>query len=363
MMDKAWSLAMELAERGIAPDAAIRYGIRRLCAQRLEDERARGESGAAFAERMRRGPVAPVPEKANEQHYEAPPELFRLALGPRLKYSCCLWTETEKTLAQAEEAALAETCRRAELADGQHILELGCGWGSLSLWMAEQYPNSRITAVSNSSPQRGFIEERAVALGLENLRVVTADMNDFSTTARYDRVVSVEMFEHMRNYDELLRRISGWLEPDGKLFVHIFCHRRYGYAFEATGATEWLAENFFTGGIMPSADVFHYFQEDMRVNRQWTWDGTHYQKTAEAWLANMDRRKADILPVLAETYGPEEAERTFQRWRIFFMACAELWGYASGDEWLVGHYLLEPSAAGQAESAGGVAEAGCVDCQ
>ncbi|MEZ5364272.1 MAG: cyclopropane-fatty-acyl-phospholipid synthase family protein [Bryobacterales bacterium] len=346
MMERIWTLAMNLAERGIAPDAAIRFGIRTLCAQRLEEEQARGESSAAFAERMRGGPVAPVPEKANEQHYEAPPELFRLALGPRLKYSCCLWNDGVQTLAEAEEQALAETCRRAELVDGQSILELGCGWGSLSLWMAEKYPNSRITSVSNSSLQRGFIEERALERGLENLRVVTADMNDFSTEDRFDRVVSVEMFEHMRNYEELLRRISVWLRPEGKLFVHIFCHRRYGYAFETTGATEWLGRNFFTGGIMPSVDVFTHFQREMRQSRSWTWSGTHYQKTAESWLANMDRRKTEILPVLAKTYGAGEAERTFQRWRIFFMACAELWGYANGKEWLVGHYLLERSSPG-----------------
>ncbi|MBI1355694.1 MAG: methyltransferase domain-containing protein [Acidobacteria bacterium] len=361
MMDRIWSLALESAERGIAPDAAIRFGIRRLCGQRLGEERARGVSPAAFAERMRRGPVAPVPEKANEQHYEAPPELFRLALGPRLKYSCCLWGDGVETLARAEEAALEETCRRAELRDGHSILELGCGWGSLSLWMAERYPGSRITAVSNSRLQRRFIEERAVERGLENLRVVTADMNDFETDDRFDRVVSVEMFEHMRNYEELLRRIAGWLRPDGKLFVHIFCHRRYGYAFETTGATEWLGRNFFTGGIMPSADVFTYFQREMRLTRQWTWDGTHYQRTAEAWLANLDERKGEVLPVLAATYGAREAERTFQRWRIFFMACAELWGYAAGNEWLVGHYLLE-RVAGGGEGAR-AAESDCVDCR
>ena len=363
MMDRIWSLAMELAERGIAPDAAIRFGIRRLCAQRLEEESARGESAATFADRMRQGPVAPVPEKANEQHYEAPAELFRLALGPRLKYSCCLWEDGVTTLADAEEAALAETCRRARIADGQRILELGCGWGSLSLWMAERYPDSRITAVSNSRLQRAFIEERAVERGLENLRVVTRDMNDFSTDERFDRVLSVEMFEHMRNYEELLRRIAEWLAPGGKLFVHIFCHRRYAYAFETAGATEWLGRNFFTGGIMPGVDVFAHFQRDMRVQRQWTWDGQHYQKTANAWLANMDARKPEILRTLAATYGAAEAGRNFQRWRIFFMACAELWGYAGGAEWMVGHYLMEPSATTAEQPEPARAASDCIDCQ
>jgi len=359
-MEKFWTLAMDLAERGVVPDAAIRFGIRRLCAERLREERERVESAAEFAGRMREGPVAPVPEKANEQHYEAPAELFRLALGPRLKYSCCLWEDGVQTLAQAEEAALEETCGRAELADGQRILELGCGWGSLSLWMAEKYSNSRITAVSNSRFQRAFIEERALERGLENLRVVTRDMNELSTEERFDRVVSLEMFEHMRNYDELLRRISGWLEPHGKLFVHIFCHRRHAYAFETTGATEWLGRNFFTGGIMPSVDMFSYFERDMGVSRQWTWSGRHYQLTAEAWLRNMDERKPEILRTLRESYGAAESERVFQRWRIFFMACAELWGYAGGAEWMVGHYLLEPAAAAAAPVK---ADEKCWECQ
>ena len=363
MMDRVWDVAMEMAERAIVPDAAIRFGIRRLCAQRLDKERARTSSAADFAERMRQGPVAPVPEKANEQHYEAPAELFRLALGPRLKYSCCLWGDDTRALTEAEDAALEQTCRRAELADGQRILELGCGWGSLSLWMAERYPNSPITSVSNSRLQRAFIEQRALERGLHNLRVITCDMNDFATEERFDRVVSVEMFEHMRNYEELLRRIAGMLDRGGKLFVHIFCHRRYAYAFETTGATEWLGRNFFTGGIMPDVDVFTRFQRDMRVTRQWTWDGKNYQRTAEAWLANMDRRKAAVLSTLASAYGEDEAERVFQRWRIFFMACAELWGYAEGAEWMVGHYLFEAASAGSQDQAVVAAGLNCVDCQ
>ena len=358
MMDWAWTLAMEAAERGIAPDTLIRFGIRRLRGQRLAQERARGAGASAFAARMRQGPVAPVPEKANEQHYEAPPELFQAALGPRLKYSCCLWPEGVTALPEAEEAALEDTCRRAEIADGQSILELGCGWGSLSLWMAERYPASRITAVSNSRPQRAFIEERALERGLANLCVITRDMNEFSTEERFDRVVSVEMFEHMRNYEELLRRISSWLAPGGKLFVHIFCHRRHGYEFDVSGATSWMGRNFFTGGIMPGADIFSHFQRDMCVSRQWSWDGSHYEKTANAWLANLDGSRERVLELFSRTEGRAEAARTLQRWRIFFMACAELWGYRGGSEWLVGHYLLEPARV----HAGSEAGADCIDC-
>lgn len=342
MTEVFWQSALSMAEKGYAPDPWIRTGIRRLCSVRLVEESMAGVSTAAFADRMREGPVAPVPEKANEQHYEVPPAFFLRTLGPRLKYSCCHWGPGVETLAEAEVEALEITCERARLSDGQDVLELGCGWGSLSLWMAESYPNSRIISVSNSGPQREFIEARAAERGLDNLQVITCDMNDFQTQKRFDRVVSLEMFEHMRNYEELLRRVSGWLRPSGKLFVHIFCHRRFGYQLETEGATNWLGRYFFTGGIMPSRDVFEHFSAHMGLSEQWAWSGRHYEKTANAWLENMDRHRGEILPVLAACYGARDAERWFGRWRIFFMACAELWGYAAGQEWLVGHYLLEP---------------------
>jgi len=351
MSELLWQAAMSLAEHGYAPDSWIRSGIRRLCAERLEEEAAAGVASSSFAALMREGPVAPVPDKANEQHYELPPGFFQAALGPRLKYSCCHWGPDVQTLAEAEEEALRISCERAQLADGQQILELGCGWGSLSLWMAEHYPASRITAVSNSAPQRRFILAKAAALGLTNLEVITCDMNDFQTERRFDRVVSIEMFEHMRNYEELLRRISTWLRDDGKLFVHIFCHRRFGYALETEGAANWLGRHFFTGGIMPSLDVFEHFAQDMRLAQRWTWSGDHYEKTANAWLENMDRRRAEVLPQLALCYGARNAELWCARWRIFFMACAELWGYAGGGEWLVGHYLLEPQSLSPAPAA------------
>jgi cyclopropane-fatty-acyl-phospholipid synthase len=245
-------------------------------------------------------------------------------------------------LGQAEANMLQLTAERAELEDGDRILELGCGWGSLSLWMAEHYPNSHITAVSNSRTQKRFIDARAAARNLKNLHVITADANQLSFDAptRFDRVVSVEMFEHMRNYETLMRRIASWLTPNGTLFVHIFTHKMYAYPFEVRDDTDWMAKYFFSGGIMPSDDLLLYFQKDLTLVNHWHVDGTHYSRTAEQWLENMDAHRADIEPLLAETYGSEQMLRWWVYWRVFFMSCAELWGYAGGKEWLVSHYLF-----------------------
>lgn len=334
-----------LAERGALPDALIRYGIRRLCAAELRNYDAgdcekQEEALQRFVEATKSAPIAPVPEKANEQHYELPPEFFHRVLGPRRKYSGCYWPHGVNNLAQAEEAALAETCRRADIHDGQDILELGCGWGSLSLWMAEHYPRSGIVAVSNSAPQRRFIEAEAERKGLDNLRIITADMNGFDIDWTFDRVVSVEMFEHMRNYEQLLGNISRWLRPRGKLFVHVFCHRTYAYEYKAAGPEDWMAYHFFTGGIMPSDDLLLRYPRDMAIQQQWRWNGTHYRKTANAWLANLDAAKDEVMPLLREVYGAD-ANIWFGRWRIFFMACAEMFGYDDGQEWWVSHYLFE----------------------
>lgn len=345
------SFGLDAVERGLVPDMMTRAAIRRLCEQRLrhadrDSDNAVGASrrSKAFVNSMRAGPIALVPEMANEQHYELPPEFFAEVLGPRRKYSCCFWPAEATTLAEAETESLRITCDRADLADGQQILELGCGWGSLSLWMAERYRSSHITAVSNSAPQRNFIESEAASRGLANLSVITADMNDFTTAPqRFDRVVSVEMFEHMRNYELLLERIASWLRSDGKLFVHHFCHRTLAYPFETDGDANWMGRYFFTGGLMPHENMLRQFDRHMTVLEQWRWEGTHYQRTSEAWLANMDAHRRDALPILASTYGCDEARRWFHRWRLFFLAVAELFGHMNGTEWFVSHSLLQPN--------------------
>jgi cyclopropane-fatty-acyl-phospholipid synthase len=339
-------LLIDLAERGVVGDRLLRRAMRSLMAARLRSEALdRGEAQyQRFQQRLaqlRQGPVALHTAAANEQHYEVPAAFFEQVLGAHLKYSCCMWPPGVEELDEAEAAMLRLTCERAGLADGQQILELGCGWGSVSLWMAEHYPGSQITAVSNSASQREHIESQARNRGLANLHVITADMNDFATEARFDRVVSVEMFEHMRNYRELLRRIHGWLAPGGQLFVHIFCHREYLYPFETEGEYDWMARYFFTGGVMPAEAMLAYFQEDLVLLSQWRVDGRHYERTSNAWLARLDANRASLLELFAGVYGQAEAARWLQRWRMFFLAVAELFGYDNGREWFVGHYLMQ----------------------
>ncbi len=294
-----------------------------------------------FAAGMPNYPIAEAVDDANAQHYEVPAKFFELVLGPQRKYSCCFYDNAASTLAQAEESALKQTAEHALLDDGQHILELGCGWGSLSLWMASHYPAARITAVSNSQSQRAFIMAEAARCGLGNLEVVTADMNVFDPQRRFDRVVSVEMFEHMANWRALLSKVRTWLKPQGLLFFHVFTHRHAPYRFEKGDKEDWIAQHFFTGGIMPSQDLIHEFADLFAVEASWRWSGTHYQRTADHWLENYDRHSAEIDAVLRETYGADAALWR-RRWRLFFLATAGLFGHASGDEWGVGHYRLRP---------------------
>jgi cyclopropane-fatty-acyl-phospholipid synthase len=334
---------IELCERGWIPDALIRRGIRHLCAKRLRQESDGGAAAvwARFRQRLdllRASPLAIETEAANRQHYELPPRFFELCLGARLKYSSAYYARDDDTLDRAEEAMLALYLERADLADGQHILELGCGWGSLTLWLAERLPRSHITGVSNSLQQREYILAQARARGLGNIEILTCDVNRLTLESRFDRVVSIEMFEHLRNYRLLLRNISDWLQPDGQLFVHIFCHRELMYPFETQGEDDWMGRHFFTGGLMPAADTLLHFQEDLVLREQWRVPGTHYQKTANHWLANQDARRDEIMAVLTEAYGERDALRWQQRWRMFWMACAELFGYRSGSEWLIAHY-------------------------
>jgi cyclopropane-fatty-acyl-phospholipid synthase len=336
-----------LVDRGFVPDPLIRVGIRRLLRERLR-EQARGDRDEQTAARqrmldtMRRGPIAVATDKANEQHYEVPAAFFRKVLGARLKYSSGYWPEGVGDLDAAEEAMLELTCRRAMLEDGMRVLDLGCGWGSMGLWVAEKFPSGSVLCVSNSSSQREFIEAEARQRELGNIEVVTADMNDFHPEGSFDRVISVEMFEHMRNVEALLDRIAGWLSSTGRLLVHVFCHREFAYFYEDRGSSDWMARHFFTGGTMPSYDLYQDLRSVLVVEKRWQIDGRHYEKTLLAWLHKTNDARDEILEIFRDVYGPDRAAMWFRRWRVFFIACAQMFGYQDGREWFVSHHRFRP---------------------
>ena len=332
-------IGINLVERGLVPDSITRSAMRSLSRKRLEVD-AGHESLEAFMEKSRNGPIAMVPEKANEQHYEVPSDFFGEILGPHRKYSSCYWPEGVSSLEAAERESLEVTCERAGISDGMGVLELGCGWGSFTLFALQKFPGVHVTAVSNSSSQREYILARANELGCsDRLTVVTADVNDFAPAFQFDRVVSIEMFEHIRNHERLLERISRWLVNDGKLFVHVFCNRDRSYEFEDDGPADWMSRYFFSGGIMPSRELLTRYDKDLQVVKTWDWNGKHYQKTLETWLQQMDAKRDRVMEILADTY--DDPKIWFQRWRMFIMASAELFGYDNGEEWFVTHYLFE----------------------
>lgn len=344
MLGKLTSYAIQFAEDGWLPDNCVRLGIQGLLRQRLRQS-ARGNSSQSnathdFADRMRNSPLLESAVEANQQHYEVPAEFFRHILGKHMKYSCGFWESAATTLDQAEEAMLKLTCQRAAIEDGMRILELGCGWGSLSLWLADHFPRSQVVAVSNSNSQRKFIESQSKSRGLANLQVLTRNVAEFESTDLFDRILSVEMFEHFRNHAILLERISGWLTTTGKLFVHVFCHHQTPYCFEVNSPGDWMARHFFTGGIMPSAGLLNEYDEHLYVERQWNVNGTHYSQTCEAWLQNLDSVYNELLKLFTKDTDQATARLRLQRWRMFFLACSELFRFDNGNQWYVAHYVM-----------------------
>ena len=345
MKKKLNNLVLSMIEKGFIPDLLVRTGIRALLRKRLIDINSNecelaDKNQMKMISVMNASPIAMNTSSANEQHYEVPPEFYELILGERFKYSCCFWDEGTENLNHAEINALKITCKRAMLNDGQTILDMGCGWGSLSLWIAENYPNTSVLSVSNSKTQKIFIENIAKSKHLTNIQVITEDMKEFNTDKKFDRIVSLEMFEHMKNYKKLFNRVSSWLKNDGLFFMHIFCHKTVPYEFIDNGPNDWMSRHFFTGGIMPSDDLPLFFQDDLSIKKRWRWNGNHYARTCNAWLKRMDSQEPAIAEVLEKVYG-DNKEQWRQRWRIFFMSCAELFAFNGGNEWYVSHYLFK----------------------
>lgn len=339
-------MIFNLLEKDIIPDFLIRMGIRNLLKQRLTEENKGSQEAKqlhlnAYIEKLKASPIAINTSDANEQHYEVPTEFYKYVLGKRMKYSGGYWPSGADTLDASEEAMLKLSCERAQLKNGQSVLDLGCGWGSVSLYVAEKFPNCKITGVSNSKTQKEYIDSVAKEKGFKNLTIITQDMNDFQIKEKFDRIISVEMLEHMKNYQKLFEKLSGFLKPEGLFFIHIFTHKEFAYPFEVRDETDWMAKYFFTGGMMPSHNLFLYFQDNLTIRNHWVVNGVHYGKTSEAWLENMDKNKTQILPILEKAYGKENVTKWWSYWRIFFLSCAELFSYRNGEEWLVSHYLFQ----------------------
>ncbi|XDD52324.1 cyclopropane-fatty-acyl-phospholipid synthase family protein [Leptospira sp. WS92.C1] len=335
----------DLMEKNIFPDWLIRFCIRKLLAQRLKQE----DKGSleknqkhlmSYVDALKKSPIAIHTSAANEQHYEVPAEFFKLVMGKHMKYSSGYWETKTTSFEESERRMLEITCQRAKIENGMSVLDLGCGWGSLSLYLAENFPKSQITGVSNSKSQKKFIDAEAKNRGLKNLTILTADMNGFKITKKFDRLVSVEMLEHMKNYEILFEKFAGFLKSRGLFFVHIFTHHKFTYPFEIIDDTDWMSKYFFTGGQMPSHNLFLYFQKDFIIQDQWVVNGNHYARTSEAWLSGMYKNRESVLKILSQTYGTDQSLKWFVYWKVFFMACAELWKYKNGEEWIVSHYLF-----------------------
>lgn len=349
--EKVVSFFIRGMENGLVPDAVIRYGIRNLLKQRIKamnEEESKGPVLKRHAQLLRESPLAIMTKQANEQHYEVPTEFYDLCLGQHKKYSSCYWEDAMSELAQAEQKALDISIERAEIIDGMRILELGCGWGSLSLELARRFPKSLVTVVSNSTTQKQYIDEQAKQRGFHNLTVLTRDLGKEESynfgQEKFDRVMSIEMMEHIRNYEKFFSLISAQMKPDAKMFVHIFTHKSTPYFFETEGADNWMGKYFFSGGQMPARDLFDQFNQHLTVEKKWDWNGTHYQKTLEAWLDKMDKNEDRVFHLFEQTYGKDQAKIWVNRWRVFYMACAELFGFNNGQEWSVTHYLFSTKA-------------------
>jgi cyclopropane-fatty-acyl-phospholipid synthase len=341
-----YNLAYNIMAKNLIPDPFIRWGIRKLCKKRLVDEKAHKletsrENFYDFIDELKSSSIAKETDAANEQHYEVPSEFYTLCLGENLKYSSSLFKNKNESLHEAENNMLELYIKRSGVVDGDEILDLGCGWGSLSLHLAKKFPNSKITGLSNSSTQKTHINHQAQLRGISNLEIVTGDINKVELNKTFDKILSIEMFEHMRNYKDLFKKVANWLKADGKVFLHVFCHKEIAYPFEVKDESDWMSKYFFTGGIMPSEDLFFHFQEDLKISKHWRVNGKNYQLTSEKWLENITQNKKRTLELLANTYGKDKALEKWVQWRVFFMACAELFGYNKGNEWFVSHYLFE----------------------